>query len=255
MSSLMPIQRRTVALLTRATKQAPNARRTIITGLPRRLPTRASSSSSSSSSTPRCTTQPQTYSYTYTFTKTKQTPSPSPLSQHRQNSTKANDNSFKQWGFEDITSSLPTTNTNTTTKTPPSHPLKSLILIDVREPAELNATGIIPGAVSVPLASQPDALFLTPDEFETRFGFPKPGVEEEGTLSATDGNKTEGGKNEGQDNAPEIVFYCKAGVRARAAAQLAVQAGYDASRIGVYEGSWLDWADRGGRVERWEGED
>jgi rhodanese-related sulfurtransferase len=44
-------------------------------------------------------------------------------------------------------------------------------------------------------------------------------------------------------------------VRARAAAQLAVQAGYDAERVGVYEGSWLDWAARGGRVERWEGDE
>ncbi|PWY95520.1 hypothetical protein BO94DRAFT_530248 [Aspergillus sclerotioniger CBS 115572] len=119
-----------------------------------------------------------------------------------------------------ITASLPTT-----TPSPPSTAQKSLILIDVREPAELNSTGIIPSAVSVPLASQPDALFLTEEEFETRFGFPKPGVKGDG----------------------EIVFYCKAGVRARAAAQLAVQAGYEADRIGVYDGR--------GRVERWEGED
>lgn len=115
---------------------------------------------------------------------------------------------------------------------PGTKPQKNLILVDVREPAELSSTGIIPSAVSVPLASQPDAFFLTPEEFETRFGYPKPGAGEEG----------------------DIVFYCKAGVRAKAAAQLAVQAGYDAERIGVYDGSWLDWADRKGKVERWEGE-
>jgi rhodanese-related sulfurtransferase len=84
----------------------------------------------------------------------------------------------------------------------------------------------------VPLASQPDALFLTPDEFETRFGYPKPGAD--------------GGEG-------DIVFYCLAGVRAKAAAQLAVQAGYEPERIGVYEGSWRDWAARGGKVEKWEG--
>lgn len=89
--------------------------------------------------------------------------------------------------------------------------------------------------MSVPLASQPDAFFLTPDEFETRFGYPKPGAEE--------------------DQTQEIVFYCKAGVRARAAAQLAVQAGYDPAKLGVYDGSWLDWVDHGGKVERWEGPD
>lgn len=92
-------------------------------------------------------------------------------------------------------------------------------------------TGVIPSAVSVPLQSQPDALFLSPDEFETRFGYPKPGLEE----------------GEGH-----LVFYCKAGIRARTAASLAVQAGYDPARIGVYEGSWLDWMEKGGKVEKWQ---
>ncbi|RAH49077.1 rhodanese-like domain-containing protein [Aspergillus brunneoviolaceus CBS 621.78] len=199
MSSLLPIQRRSATLLTRAIKQAPNAQRSILTSATRQLPTRPCSSSNANA--------------------------PNPLA--KQNLTSS----------QKITTSLPSTN--------PSSPQKPLILIDVREPAELNATGIIPTAVNVPLASQPDALFLTPDEFETRFGFPKPGVEER-SLPVTD---TAGAA------APEIVFYCKAGVRARAAAQLAVQAGYDAARIGVYEGSWLDWADRGGKVERWQGDD
>jgi rhodanese-related sulfurtransferase len=52
-----------------------------------------------------------------------------------------------------------------------------------------------------------------------------------------------------------MVFYCKAGVRAQAAAQMAVQAGYDPASVGVYYGSWLDWAKNGGKVERWEGDD
>lgn len=55
-----------------------------------------------------------------------------------------------------------------------------------------------------------------------------------------------------QEGSNDMVFYCKAGVRAKAAAQLAVQAGYDPRRIGVYDGSWLDWEKRGGRVEKWE---
>lgn len=105
--------------------------------------------------------------------------------------------------------------------------------MDVREPVELTSTGIIPSAVSVPLGSQPDALFLTPEEFETRFGYPKPGAAEEEAKK-------------------DIVFYCKAGVRAKTAAQLAVQAGYDPQRVGVYEGSWLDWSGKGGRVQKWE---
>ena len=44
-------------------------------------------------------------------------------------------------------------------------------------------------------------------------------------------------------------------MRAKAAAQLAVQAGYDPRRIGVYMGSWLDWEKNGGRVEKWEPEE
>ncbi|RAH73431.1 rhodanese-like domain-containing protein [Aspergillus aculeatinus CBS 121060] len=228
MSSLLPIQRRSATLLTRAIKQTPNARRSILTSATRQLPTRPCSSSILRlvpQSHPQFELQPQPQTQQQQH-------------QRRSNSTNATaDKGFKQWDFEEITTSLPSAN--------PSSPQKPLILIDVREPAELNATGIIPTAVNVPLASQPDALFLTPDEFETRFGFPKPGVEE-GSLAVTD---TAGAA------APEIVFYCKAGVRARAAAQLAVQAGYDAARIGVYEGSWLDWADRGGKVERWEGDD
>lgn len=111
----------------------------------------------------------------------------------------------------------------------------------MREPAELTATGIIPGAVSVPLASQPDAYFLSPEEFETRFGYPKPGYETAELEAGGEGK--------------EIVFYCRAGVRAKAAAQLAVQAGYDPARIRVYDGSWLDWTDKGGKVEKWEGRD
>lgn len=115
-----------------------------------------------------------------------------------------------------------------------------IILVDVREPAELTATGIIPGAVSVPLGSQPDAYFLPPEEFETRFGYAKPGFEQ-----PTPGDQAKEKK--------QVIFYCRAGVRAQAAAQLAVQAGYDPEIVGVYPGSWLDWEKNGGKIEKWEG--
>ncbi|KAJ5308863.1 hypothetical protein N7508_004242 [Penicillium antarcticum] len=138
----------------------------------------------------------------------------------------SDDASPRFWEFDEINASLPSTSGSPTT-TP------KIKLVDVREPAELSGTGIIPSAVNIPLASQADALFLTPDEFETRFGFEKP-VAGEGET---------------------IVFYCKAGVRAKTAAQMAVQAGYDPKAVGVYLGSWLDWAGNGGRVERWEGDD
>ncbi|KAJ5246064.1 hypothetical protein N7468_001047 [Penicillium chermesinum] len=133
---------------------------------------------------------------------------------------------LRRWGFEEVNAALPSDSSSS-----PSH--KPAIFIDVREPAELKGTGVIPSAINIPLASQADAIFLTDDEFETRFGFPKPPMEGDSQL----------------------VFYCKAGVRAETAAQMAVQAGYDPERVAVYYGSWLDWAKNGGKVEKWEGDD
>jgi len=87
----------------------------------------------------------------------------------------------------------------------------------VREPNEFK-TGAIPTAINLPIVSAPEALSLPVDEFEDRFGFAKPSVEK------------------------ELVFYCKAGVRSSAAAQLALQNGY--GKVGEYRGSWLDWEKR-----------
>ncbi|KAI6794151.1 hypothetical protein KC367_g6459 [Hortaea werneckii] len=102
-------------------------------------------------------------------------------------------------------------------------PSPDRIIIDVREPAEYEE-GFIPGAINIPIKSQPDAMFLPEDEFEDRFGFSKP----------------EMGK--------EVVFYCKSGVRSSAAAQLAQQHGY--KNVSEYRGSWMDWRKQGGKEER-----
>ncbi|KAI5290123.1 hypothetical protein KEM54_002399 [Ascosphaera aggregata] len=107
------------------------------------------------------------------------------------------------------------------------------ILIDVREPSELQSTGIIPGAINIPLKSSPDAFFLPPDEFEDRFGYEKPACRE-------------------QDEGKDVIMYCHAGVRARAAAELAKQSGFKGN-IGVYGGSWLDWEANKGKVVKWHG--
>lgn len=40
------------------------------------------------------------------------------------------------------------------------------------------------------------------------------------------------------------MFFCKAGVRSKAAASLARQAGYE--NVGEYPGSWLEWEKLGG---------
>jgi rhodanese-related sulfurtransferase len=95
---------------------------------------------------------------------------------------------------------------------------------DTREPGELALTGKIPGALNIPVSSSPDAFFLSADAFEDKFGFARP------------------------DKDKEVVFYCKAGVRSRAAAQLARQAGWE--HVAEYGGSWLDWEVRGGEKEK-----
>lgn len=45
-----------------------------------------------------------------------------------------------------------------------------------------------------------------------------------------------------------LIMYCKAGIRARSAAGLAQHAGFE--NVSEYPGSWLDWADKNGEVEK-----
>jgi len=104
-----------------------------------------------------------------------------------------------------------------------ANPSPDKILIDTREPSELQATGTIPGSINIPITSKPDSFFISAEEFEDRMGFERPGKEK------------------------EVVFYCRAGVRSRAAAELARQAGWE--KVGEYSGSWLDWEKRGGERE------
>ncbi|KAF1926960.1 Rhodanese-like protein [Didymella exigua CBS 183.55] len=98
-------------------------------------------------------------------------------------------------------------------------PSDARLLIDVREPHEFG-TDSIPTAINLPITSRPDALLLPPAEFQDQFGFAKPPI----------------GK--------ELVFFCKAGVRSKAAAGIARQAGY--TNVGEYPGSWNDWQKKGG---------
>jgi len=72
--------------------------------------------------------------------------------------------------------------------------------------------------------TQPDSFHIGEEEFEDRLGYPRPPKD------------------------AEVIFYCKAGVRSRAAAQLARSAGW--TNTGEYPGSWLDWVEKGGKVQR-----
>ncbi|CAN8102211.1 unnamed protein product [Discula destructiva] len=103
-------------------------------------------------------------------------------------------------------------------------PNPDVVIVDVREPGELQSTGHIPHAVNVPITTAPDSFHITADEFTDRFGYVRPEKDQ------------------------EVLFYCKSGVRSRAAAGLARDAGW--TRVGEYPGSWLDWAAKGGDVAR-----
>ncbi|KAI1817507.1 Rhodanese-like domain-containing protein [Poronia punctata] len=121
----------------------------------------------------------------------------------------------KIWTFEEIQS---------LTKNPEKATTKKTKIIDVREPSELKTTGRIPGALNIPVTTSPEAFHLSREDFEDRFGFEMP------------------------DKDDEVVFYCKAGVRSRAAAGIAREAGW--RNVGEYPGSWIEWSGKGGDVER-----
>ncbi|KAI9167237.1 Rhodanese domain-containing protein [Paramyrothecium foliicola] len=120
----------------------------------------------------------------------------------------------KDWTFEDIKKELEPRESESEKK--------RAVFIDVREPSELQETGWIPGAINIPITSAVQSFHLDPEDFKDMMGYERP-------LPHT-----------------PIVVYCKAGVRARAAAGLAVHAGF--KDVGLYKGSWLDWERNEGPV-------
>ncbi|KAL2132787.1 hypothetical protein VTI74DRAFT_3381 [Chaetomium olivicolor] len=126
-------------------------------------------------------------------------------------STDSAEKPHKIWDFEAV-QKLTTT---------PKH---DVTIIDVREPSELAETGRIPSALNIPIKSAPDSFHISDAEFEDRFGYPRPARD------------------------AEVLFYCRSGVRSRAAAGLAKEAGW--TNVGEFPGSWLEWFEKGGQVER-----
>uniref|UniRef100_A0A182QJV5 Rhodanese domain-containing protein n=1 Tax=Anopheles farauti TaxID=69004 RepID=A0A182QJV5_9DIPT len=82
----------------------------------------------------------------------------------------------------------------------PNHPEK--LLIDVREPSELAATGQIPTSINIPLKTVQTELSLSPEAFEAKYGRKKP------------------------DTTDPIIFSCRSGVRAGQAALEADNLGF-----------------------------
>jgi rhodanese-related sulfurtransferase len=76
----------------------------------------------------------------------------------------------------------------------------------------------------MPINSAPEGFFLSPEDFEERFGFEKPSTD------------------------AEIVVYCKAGIRSKGAAIIAHDAGY--KNIKEYRPSFDDWIANNGAIAR-----
>ncbi|PFH62712.1 hypothetical protein XA68_12390 [Ophiocordyceps unilateralis] len=104
---------------------------------------------------------------------------------------------------------------------------EDVYFVDVREKHELVKTGKIPGAINIPMSKAVEGRGcwrIGDNAFEENYGFRRP-----------------------PRNA-HVVFYCRAGVRAHAAAVMASEAGWKS--VGEYPGSWLDWSKCGGTAER-----
>ncbi|XP_049820335.1 rhodanese domain-containing protein CG4456-like isoform X2 [Aethina tumida] len=103
----------------------------------------------------------------------------------------------------------------------------NVLIIDVREPSELQETGSIPRSINIPLNDVESVLKDLPNnEFEEKYGRTKPDF-----------------------NFP-IIFSCRSGKRAGQALEIAKNLGY--KNLSNYKGSWLDWAQHIKEMERKE---
>ncbi|KAM7301675.1 putative secreted salivary gland peptide [Ixodes scapularis] len=100
---------------------------------------------------------------------------------------------------------------------------KTGVVIDVREPEELETDGRIPNFHNIPLKSIPEAFELEPKEFETKYNFSKPEADD------------------------VIIFSCRSGRRALLAAQRLDKL-QKYRNIKVYEGSFQNWLKCGGVI-------
>ncbi|XP_073820329.1 rhodanese domain-containing protein CG4456-like [Musca autumnalis] len=96
------------------------------------------------------------------------------------------------------------------------------MLIDVREPQELQESGKIPTSINIPLDQVITVLSHDTDAsaFKTKYGRDLPEL------------KT------------ELIFHCRSGIRSQKAAEIAKQLGY--VNVKNYVGSWLEWAEKNG---------
>ncbi|KAF9814087.1 hypothetical protein SFRURICE_000082 [Spodoptera frugiperda] len=93
------------------------------------------------------------------------------------------------------------------------------VIIDVREPEEIQSTGQIPSSINIPLKSVPQALDgMSEEEFRCQYRREKP------------------------ETSDELVFYCRSGRRSTEALNQALKLGYVNSK--TYLGSWTEWSEK-----------
>ncbi|XP_033124962.1 thiosulfate sulfurtransferase/rhodanese-like domain-containing protein 3 [Anneissia japonica] len=92
-------------------------------------------------------------------------------------------------------------------------------IVDVREPEELQTTGRIGKAMNIPVGEIGDALQMSEDAFNSKYGHKKP-----------------------DSNQSDIVFYCLGGVRSKKALDTAHSLGYTKARH--FKGGWMEWAEQ-----------
>ncbi|XP_018566235.1 heat shock protein 67B2-like [Anoplophora glabripennis] len=94
-----------------------------------------------------------------------------------------------------------------------------VLIIDVREPSEIQKTGKIGGSINIPLNELEKALKnINEDEFKGKYGKPKP-----------------------IESFP-LIFSCMLGGRAAKALALAEKLGFNDVRY--YKGSWKEWEEK-----------
>lgn len=91
-------------------------------------------------------------------------------------------------------------------------------ILDVRGTDEVSSTGMISGAVNIPLDQLEAAVKKSAEDFNTAYAFAKPAP------------------------ANRIVTYCLKGGRAEKAAGILTAGGY--TNVDIYPGSWTEWAAR-----------
>ncbi|XP_022825273.1 putative thiosulfate sulfurtransferase, mitochondrial isoform X2 [Spodoptera litura] len=93
------------------------------------------------------------------------------------------------------------------------------MIIDVREPEEIQSTGQIPSSINIPLKSVHEALdCMSEEDFRCQYCREKPALSD------------------------ELIFYCKTGRRSTIALNQALKLGYVNSKN--YLGSWTEWSQK-----------